>query len=392
MFCHYNSDQYHCFRDSYVNYSQSQQQYIAAFQPDKWTKLFHRKKARHSSLNCTECASISAFSLKRVNISFATVIINNQMNTSNYSEMSCKSLSDSGVEVDLANSPAHFLTPSPHKDLLTSILAQASSTPKTSQTPRRVIKQTPQQQLTSANSQQLYTPQKSIDTPTSHNFQTPQKTTPAKYHVVEPGLIKTCYNCKCTPSSSESHSSSSGWQSNESLHNLSSQEFAPPSSLARRHTVKIHSSEEMKKAKRVLFEVEREQRQKEENKVKRKIVLEAQKKQSKNSLKSEMIALFGGRMSVQAWNRQRMRQYGEYREGRKFDHAGTHETQYSYDKKIILDELESLADDNKNLGDKMDRKWSELAKKANFRRLTLTNKTSTSHVSNANVIYKQISY
>lgn len=65
-----------------------------------------------------------------------------------------------------------------------------------------------------------------------------------------------------------------------------------------------------------------------------------------------------------------MRQYGEFRENPRKTHTGNLQLTYSFDRELILRELEQKANDEKDLGKSMHRKWAELARQANLQSMT----------------------
>lgn len=114
--------------------------------------------------------------------------------------------------------------------------------------------------------------------------------------------------------------------------------------------------------------------------VKRKLLTQANREQKKACLAKEVAAVYGGGTTLSAHERLRMRTYGEYRTHAKRSHTGTHELLYNYDVDIIVTSLLEVADENKELGSKMNRKWSELGRKANLRSITGANNIPTTQV------------
>ena len=101
--------------------------------------------------------------------------------------------------------------------------------------------------------------------------------------------------------------------------------------------------------------------------VRKQIISDAQKTEKKRSLKADTTSVYGGYESLKAHDRKRMRMFGEQRDHAPRKHTGEHSTYYSYDKELIIKELLEVADENKNLSNKMNGKWESLGRRAKVR-------------------------
>ena len=98
---------------------------------------------------------------------------------------------------------------------------------------------------------------------------------------------------------------------------------------------------------------------------KRKLIADSSKPQADSCLQSGVAGLHEGNMSVQPWNQLTMHQHEEHGKSGAMNHKGI----YEYDENFIIETLKAVADENGQLGDKMNSKWSELARKANLKSL-----------------------
>ena len=104
-------------------------------------------------------------------------------------------------------------------------------------------------------------------------------------------------------------------------------------------------------------------------KIRQCIIDEAQKKQLTESLEADKNAVFGDTTSLRSHDQRRGRQGGILINHPVRAHTGNHVANYSYKKDVILAELTSKADSDKDLKNSMTGKWSALARKAELKSL-----------------------
>jgi hypothetical protein len=100
--------------------------------------------------------------------------------------------------------------------------------------------------------------------------------------------------------------------------------------------------------------------------IKKQIIKESRQEQDKDLIQPNKRALFSETMSVSSYERQRMAAHSTHIQHAKKAHIGPLDS-YAFDRDRVRTELEEQADENKDLSDRMNRRWSRLARHAGLK-------------------------
>ena len=106
--------------------------------------------------------------------------------------------------------------------------------------------------------------------------------------------------------------------------------------------------------------------------LKRKIIQDYKTEEAKVFREGDFDRVYATNISMAQYREQRMLQSSEYRENPAKGHVGSLDL-YIFDENIVRRKLQQTADENKDLGDRLHRKWAELAREAGLRRRNQTN-------------------
>ena len=102
------------------------------------------------------------------------------------------------------------------------------------------------------------------------------------------------------------------------------------------------------------------------NRVKRQIINKARRKEEGELIQTNKKALFSEETSIRSYERQRMIAHSHHVQHPKKSHTGPVEN-YEFDRQRVREEFEFLSDENRDLGDNLNRRWTNLARVAGLR-------------------------
>ena len=98
------------------------------------------------------------------------------------------------------------------------------------------------------------------------------------------------------------------------------------------------------------------------------IVRESRKDQELVLKDSAKLGLYSSDISMRQYDHLRMTTHGEMKENPPKNHTGPVDS-YEFDREMVSNHLQQVADENNDLGKNMDGKWTELARKATMRKI-----------------------